>query len=93
MMPKTIFASLGLKNISSTNVVSQLADSSIRKPYGFVEDILVKVQSFVFPADFYILDMSKEAKSEEPLILGRPFLRTANAIISLKGGLYNHRSG
>ena len=93
VMPKTIFASLRLKHISSTNEVLQLADSSIRKSYGFVEDILVKVQRLVFPADFYILDMSKDTKCKEPLILGRPFLRTANAIINLKDGFITMEVG
>ena len=62
----------------------QLADRSIRYPKGIIEDILVQVKDLVFPADFYVLDMSNELVNESTLILGRPFLQTSKTIISMK---------
>ncbi|XP_061339431.1 uncharacterized protein LOC133286099 [Gastrolobium bilobum] len=52
-----------------------LPDISLRKPSGIIEDVLVKVDKFIFPADFVVLDM--EVENEMPLLLGRPFLATA----------------
>ncbi|CAA0827148.1 Unknown protein, partial [Striga hermonthica] len=51
---------------------------------GIVEDVLVKVEGFIFPADFMVLDM--EENKEVPLILGRPFLATGGALIDVKNG-------
>ncbi|XP_073151893.1 uncharacterized protein [Henckelia pumila] len=53
----------------------QLADRSITYPRGIVEDVLVKVDKFIFPADFVNLDMDED--EETPFIFGRPFLATA----------------
>ncbi|KAK8686109.1 hypothetical protein V6N13_125136 [Hibiscus sabdariffa] len=57
----------------------QLADHSYVQPEGKIEDILVKVDKFIFPADFLILDC--EADENAPIILGRPFLSTSRAVI------------
>ena len=64
----------------------QLADRSITRPYGVVEDVLVKVRHFSFPADFVIMDIEEDALI--PLILGRPFMLTANYVVDMgKGNL------
>ena len=55
----------------------QLADHSIKKPYGVIEDVLVKVDKFIFPVDFIVLDF--ETDKTCPLILGRPFLNTGKS--------------
>ncbi|KAK9031559.1 hypothetical protein V6N11_055855 [Hibiscus sabdariffa] len=57
----------------------QLADHSYVQPERKIEDILVQVDKFIFPADFLILDC--EANEYAPIILGRPFLSTSRAII------------
>ncbi|KAJ0857462.1 putative aspartic peptidase domain superfamily [Helianthus annuus] len=62
----------------------QLAYRSIKYPQGVVENLLVKVRDFVFPADFIILDMEED--TEVPLILGRPFLATAHAMVDMSDG-------
>ena len=49
-----------------------------------IEDVLVKVHKFIFPADFIVLDM--EADKEIPIILGRPFLATSRALIDVQMG-------
>ncbi|XP_015939982.1 uncharacterized protein LOC107465517 [Arachis duranensis] len=62
----------------------QLADRSFKFPHGIVEDLLVKVGDFIFPADFVVLDMEEEAKAL--IILGRPFLATDGVIIDVQKG-------
>ena len=62
----------------------QLADRSIKYPYGIVEDMIVKVDKFLFPVDFVVMDMEEDAKV--PLILGRPFMKTAKVIIDVDKG-------
>ena len=58
-----------------------LADGSVRRPHGIVEDVIVKVQNCYFPVDFIIVDIkSTKDFTDSPIILGRPFLATAKAI-------------
>ena len=56
----------------------------MRQAYGIVEDVLVKVEGLYIPADFIILDTRKE--DDECIILGRPFLATAGAVIDVNRG-------
>ncbi|XP_045809920.1 uncharacterized protein LOC123904283 [Trifolium pratense] len=65
-----------------TRMQLSLADRSITYPYGILQDVLVRVAEFVFPADFVILDMEENA--EMPLLLGRPFLATGRALIDVE---------
>jgi hypothetical protein len=62
----------------------QLADQSVRYPAGIAEDIPVRVWDFFVPMDFVVLDMDVDTRA--PLILGRPFLSTANANIDIGAG-------
>ena len=64
--------------------MNQLADQSLTYLRGIVEDLLLKVDKVIFPADFIILDM-QEGK-EVPIILGRPFLATGRAMIDVQKG-------
>ncbi|XP_052198255.1 uncharacterized protein LOC127805537 [Diospyros lotus] len=84
LMPFSIFQKLGLGEAKPTRVSLQLADRSVKHPRGIVEDILVKVDKFIFPADFIILDMAEDR--DIPLILGRPFLATGRALIDVQKG-------
>nr|GEW28964.1 reverse transcriptase domain-containing protein [Tanacetum cinerariifolium] len=59
----------------------ELADRTISKPTGVAENVFVKVGKFYFPADFVVLDFIADPRV--PLILGRPFLSTAHAIINV----------
>ncbi|KAL2497917.1 Uncharacterized protein Adt_23467 [Abeliophyllum distichum] len=81
-MSYSIFKQLGLGEAKPTTVTLQLADRTVKRPRGIVEDILVKVGKFIFPADFIILDMCEDR--DVPLILGRHFLSTAWAIIDVQ---------
>jgi len=60
----------------------QLADSSITKPYGVIEDVLVRVKHLIFPADFVVMDIEEDV--DIPLILGRPFMSTASYVVGKK---------
>ncbi|KAL5580170.1 hypothetical protein UlMin_012612 [Ulmus minor] len=89
LMPYSVYLQLGLGEIKPTTVVLQLADRSVRKPRGIVEDVLVQIDKFYYPVDFLVLDTiaSVNTESKIPLILGRPFLATANALINCRNGL------
>ena len=58
-------------------------------PKGIVEDVLVKIDKFYYPVDFVVLDTEPIANEPNhvPIILGRPFLATANAIINFQNGV------
>ncbi|KAJ9567020.1 hypothetical protein OSB04_002986 [Centaurea solstitialis] len=79
LMPLSFYQKLGLEDLKSTRMTIQLADRSIKYPVGIAEDVIVRVGKFDFPTDFVILDIKDEVKV--PLILGRPFLNTASAVI------------
>ncbi|KAL5564257.1 hypothetical protein UlMin_027421 [Ulmus minor] len=89
LMPYSVYLQLGLGEIKPTTVVLQLADRSERKSRGIVEDVLVQIDKFYYPVDFLVLDTIAivNTKSKIPLILGRPFLATANALINCRNGL------
>jgi len=61
-----------------------LADRTLRKPYGLLEDLPIKINGVEVPTDFVVLEMDEEPK--DPLILRRPFLASAEAIIDVKKG-------
>nr|GEY03092.1 reverse transcriptase domain-containing protein [Tanacetum cinerariifolium] len=65
-------------------MVLELADRTISKPTGVAENVFIKVDKFYFPADFVILDFVADPRV--PLILGRPFLSTAHALIDVYEG-------
>nr|GFB32018.1 hypothetical protein [Tanacetum cinerariifolium] len=81
LMPLSIWKKLRLPTLNDTKMVLELADRTISKPTGVAENVFVKVGKFYFPADFVILDFV--AGPRVPLILGRPFLRTAHALIDV----------
>ncbi|XP_024990704.1 uncharacterized protein LOC112524991 [Cynara cardunculus var. scolymus] len=84
LMPLSIFNQLGIGEVRPTTVTLQLADRSLAYPKGKFEDILVKVDKFIFPADFLVLDY--EADRNVPIILGRPFLATGMTLIDVQNG-------
>ncbi|KAM6570934.1 hypothetical protein CsatA_015014 [Cannabis sativa] len=84
LMPMSIFKKLGIGEARPTIVTLQLADRSMAHPEGKIEDVLVQVDKFIFPADFIILDY--EADRDVPIILGRPFLATGRTLIDVQNG-------
>ncbi|KAK9183016.1 hypothetical protein WN944_026165 [Citrus x changshan-huyou] len=77
-------APAGSRECRPTTVTLQLADRSHAYPEGKIEDVLVKVDKFIFPVDFIVLDF--EADKEVPIILGRPFLATGKTLIDVQKG-------
>nr|GEY01487.1 reverse transcriptase domain-containing protein [Tanacetum cinerariifolium] len=75
---------LRLPTLNDTKMVLELADRTISKPTGVAENVFVKVGKFYIPADFVILDFVADPRV--PLILGRPFLSTAHALIDVYEG-------
>ena len=84
LMPLSVYKKLGLGEVKPTTVSLLLADRSIKHPRGVLEDVLVKVDKLIFPADFIILDMEED--QEIPIILGRPFLATGRTLIDVQQG-------
>ncbi|WCJ39627.1 hypothetical protein M5689_020603 [Euphorbia peplus] len=85
LMSLSIFKMLGLEeDVKRISMVLQLADQTIKKPYGIVEDVLVKVDKFIFPTDFVILDFAYDLNC--PLIFGRPFMNTGRALVDVSEG-------
>ncbi|KAK5818258.1 hypothetical protein PVK06_023192 [Gossypium arboreum] len=82
--PYKMFKQLGLGKPKQTRMSIQLADKTIRFPRGIIEDVLVKIDKFIFPVDFVVLDIEEDCNT--PLILGRPFLATARIIIDVGTG-------
>ncbi|XP_075099319.1 uncharacterized protein LOC142176139 [Nicotiana tabacum] len=61
-----------------------MADRTIKRPLGIIDDVLVRVDNFILPADFVILDC--KVNYEVPIILGRPFLATGKTLVDVKAG-------
>ncbi|XP_075103703.1 uncharacterized protein LOC142178272 [Nicotiana tabacum] len=84
LMSFSIFRKLNLGEMKDICVSLQFAYQSTKKPKGIIENMLVKVDKFVFPIDFIVLEM-KECP-DELIILGGPFLATGKAIIDVHQG-------
>ncbi|GJX32908.1 reverse transcriptase domain-containing protein [Tanacetum coccineum] len=83
LMPLSVWKKLGLPELISTQMTLELANRAICTPEGIARDVFVPVGKFTFLADFVIVDY--ESDPRVPLILGRPFLRTAHALIDVHG--------
>ncbi|XP_061367061.1 uncharacterized protein LOC133310177 [Gastrolobium bilobum] len=81
VMPLFMMKKLGITEVRPTKTIVQLADRSTKQAYGIIEDILIKVDKFIIPVDFVILDI--EENSTIPMIFGRPFLATSGAMIDV----------
>ncbi|XP_073153803.1 uncharacterized protein [Henckelia pumila] len=91
LMSYLVFRKLNLGEPKSTRMSFQLADRTIKYPRGIIEDVLVKVDKFIFSVDFVVLDMEEDL--DMPLILGRPFLATGKALIDVQKGELHLRVG
>ena len=84
-----MYQKLGLGELKPTNITLFLADRTVKYPKGIVEDVIVKVNEFYYPVDFVILETEPviHPDNHTPIILGRPFLATANAVINCRNGM------
>ena len=89
LLPYSMYKQLGLGELKPTSITLSLADRSIKIPKGIIEDILIQVDRFYYPVDFVVLDTEPIAvgANHVPIILGRPFLATSNAIINCRNGV------
>ena len=85
----SMYKQLGLGELKPTSITLSLADRSIKIPKGTVEDVLIQVDKFYYPVDFVVLNTEPAAARANyvPIILGRPFLATSNAIINCRNGV------
>ncbi|XP_058726277.1 uncharacterized protein LOC131597606 [Vicia villosa] len=89
LIPLSVVKRLGNIEMKHTRITLQLADKSIISPYGVVQDMLVKVDKFLFPVDFVVVDMEEDR--DVPLILGRPFMKTTRMMIDIDDGIMKVR--
>jgi len=81
LMSLSMCQRLGELEIMPTRMTLQLADRSITRPYGVIEDVLVRVKHLIFPTDFMVMDIEEDI--DIPLILGRPFMATASCVVNM----------
>ncbi|XP_021832875.1 uncharacterized protein LOC110772723 [Prunus avium] len=88
LMPYSVFEALNLGDLKPTSVSIQLVDRSVRYPRGILEDVLVKVNDLILPADFLVLEMEEAPipGADLPLILDCPFMATADTRINVRQG-------
>ncbi|XP_074300011.1 uncharacterized protein LOC141631209 [Silene latifolia] len=84
ILPLLIANKVGLHDMIPTSMTLQLADRSVQRLMGVIEDVPVKVGNFYIPADFVVLDIPEDQQT--PIIIGRPFLATGDVNISVKEG-------
>ncbi|XP_016549322.2 uncharacterized protein LOC107849193 [Capsicum annuum] len=77
LIPTSWYQKIGLRSPKTTTIILQLADRSLSRPSGIIEDVLVQVGSLIFLVNFVILDF--EADPVVPFILGWPFLETGQS--------------
>ncbi|XP_058764881.1 uncharacterized protein LOC131638338 [Vicia villosa] len=85
IIPLSIVKRLGNIEMKSTRMTLQLANKSATLPYGVAQDMLVKVDKFLFLVDFVVIDMEED--KESPIILGRPFMKTTRMMIDIDDGI------
>ena len=89
LLPYSVYKQLGLGELKPTTITLSLADKSVKIPKGTVEDVLVQVDKFYYLMNFVVLDTEPVAVGANyvPIIFGRPFLATLNAIINCRNGV------
>ena len=83
-IPETVWVILGFLDLKDCPLNLHLADPTIKKPMGSINDVLIVANRNLVPVDFIVLDI--DCNLSCPIILGRPFLRTIGAIIDMKEG-------
>ncbi|XP_074293256.1 uncharacterized protein LOC141620230 [Silene latifolia] len=91
ILPLPISRKVSLHDMIPTSMTLQLADRSVQRPMGVIEDVPVKVGNFYIPADFVALNIPEDQQT--PIILERPFLATGDVNISVKEGKLTFKVG
>ncbi|KAL5789431.1 hypothetical protein ACOSQ2_004319 [Xanthoceras sorbifolium] len=88
LMPYSVYIQLGLNELQPTSMSLLLADRSTQYSRAIVEDILIQVDKLIIPADFIVLDVddARTIETDLPILLGKPFMATAQTIINVQNG-------
>ncbi|GJW06278.1 putative nucleotidyltransferase, ribonuclease H [Tanacetum coccineum] len=87
ILPASLVDKYDLGTLRKTDTIISLADRSTKIPRGILEDVIVKVDDFYYPVDFFVMDTESPYKDVQPtIILGRPFLATIDARINCRTG-------
>ncbi|KAM1559207.1 hypothetical protein TB2_002473 [Malus domestica] len=88
-MPYSVYVELGLGELKRSPITFEIADGSVKKSYGVIEDMLMQIDKFYYSMDFIVHDTRPVhySSTEIPIILGRPFLATAKANIQCDTGV------
>ncbi|XP_070022194.1 uncharacterized protein [Nicotiana sylvestris] len=81
LMPYSVFKTLGIGQPRATSIRLQMEDKTMKRPLGIIDDVLVRVDKFILPADFVIMEC--EVDYEVSIIFGRPFLATGKALVDV----------
>ncbi|GJX40766.1 MAK10-like protein [Tanacetum coccineum] len=82
IIPLYLFKKLNIGLLEETDHIFRLADRTKSYPFGIVKDVEVRIGKLKLLNDFYVIDMKKDL--ETPLLVGRGFLATANAVIDCR---------
>src|SRR4051812_38774299 len=88
-MPRKVYDMLDMPPLEQCPFDVHLVDIAKKKPLRRVNDVLIMVNNNLVPVDFVVLDI--ECNASCPIILGRPFLRTAGAIIDMRDGIIRYQ--
>ncbi|GJU11229.1 zinc knuckle CX2CX4HX4C containing protein [Tanacetum coccineum] len=81
IIPFSMYKRLGIGQLEPINIIIKMADNTKCTPKGIVKNLLTKIDKFIFPVDFVILDLVEDIRM--PIILGRPLLATAHAKVDI----------
>ncbi|KAJ0857449.1 putative transcription factor interactor and regulator CCHC(Zn) family [Helianthus annuus] len=94
ILPGSLYDQYDFGPLQKVNTIVVLADQTPMCPRGIIKDVIVKVEECYYPVDFLVLDCATSSKNTHPpVILGRPFLATAHAIISCVDGTVSMKFG
>ena len=85
IMPKSLYDMLELKPLDDSILGVHLIDSTVERPLGRIDYVIIIANDNYVPVDFLVLDI--ECNASCPIILGRPFLHTVGVVIDMKEGI------
>ncbi|XP_017416024.1 uncharacterized protein LOC108326920 [Vigna angularis] len=85
LMPLFMVKKIGGLEVKPTRMIFQMADKSIKHPYGVVEDVVIQIDKLQFPVDLVVMEMGEDV--DIPLIIGRPFIKTTKVVIHVDDGV------
>ncbi|XP_070013405.1 uncharacterized protein [Nicotiana sylvestris] len=84
LIPYSVFKTSGIGQPRATSMRLQMENRTMKRPLGIIDDVLVRVDNFILPINFVILDCKVDY--EVPIILGRPFLATGKDLVDVETG-------